>query len=597
MSGDAASASQVSLDFEMLFRAAPTGSVITGTEHTIVDANDAFIAWTGLTRAELVGTSFMRLLPAGDRVLFSTRSQPLLDLTGRVPETAVTILGRDRAALPAAFTASSVRTDPGLTMFIVGPRRERSFEEAQLISAVHRADDADARRREAEDDLERQASYDALTGLMNRTGLIAALTSTITGAWSGREIATYWIGLDHFRVVNESLGSTAGDEILAVLAQRLQAAYDGESLLARPGGDEFVVAVAAGSHEDFARSLLSLIAEPVIVDDLEIIISASIGIATYDFGASPVPGSDIRTKVEALLRHAGTGTHEAKAAGRNRWKRVTATPDDSAINELQLLGELRAAIGGDQLRLEYQPQLDLHTGTLHGVEALVRWDHPTRGLVAPDAFIGVAEKTGLINQLGAWVCRTAVAEATELRDRAGAESIHMSVNISARQLSDPHFASFVETVLRESSLDPAWLTLEITETSTVTDASRARENLERLHDEGVRFSIDDFGTGHAGFSYLSDYPIDEIKIDRTFVSNLEVSPEAAAIVTSCIEVAHALDLTVVAEGVETAAQLARLTELGCDIAQGFYYSRPLRAEALRAFLGELGAIGRAPAAR
>jgi diguanylate cyclase (GGDEF)-like protein/PAS domain S-box-containing protein len=584
MTEDATSASSVILDYELLFRAAPAGSVITGVDHTIVDVNDAFTSWTGLGRAELVGTSFLRLLSVGDRILFSTRTQPILDLTGRVPEIAVTILGKNRLALPATLVASHVGTDPGVSLFVVAPRRERSFEEAQLIAAVHRADDSDTRRRQLEANLERLSSHDSLTGLMNRAGLITTLTRTIIDSPSGREVAAYFVGLDHFNVVNESFGRTAGDEILTLIAERLRQRCGDEALLARVGGDEFVVTTHGGNHGDFARDLLALVAEPVIVEGLDVVVSASIGIATQEFGESHGTVAEVRSATESLLRDAGTGAAEAKVAGGNRWKYFIPGPDDSAINEIKLLGELRVALAHNQLRLEYQPQLDLRTGTVHGVEALVRWEHPDRGLIGPAGFIDVAEKTGLISQLGTWVCRTAIAQAMELNEVPGADPIKVSVNISARQLSDADFAGTIEALLHSTGFDPARLTVEITETGVITDAPHARENLERLHRLGIRLSVDDFGTGHAGFSYLSDFPIDEIKIDRSFVSELGVSPEATAIVTSCIALGHALDVTVVAEGIETPAQLALLTELGCDIAQGFHYSRPLKADALHGFL-------------
>ncbi|MBF0671333.1 MAG: sensor domain-containing phosphodiesterase [Salinibacterium sp.] len=584
MTTDATAASTVALDFEMLFRAAPAGAVITGADHTVLDVNEAFTTWTGLDRVELLGSSFLRLLSVGDRILFTTRTQPLLELNGRVPESAVTILGKNRVALPATLVASFAGSDAGVTVFITVPRRERSFEEAQLISAVHRAEESDARRRQAEDDLKRQANLDSLTGLMNGAGLTAALTRAVTDSSSGSEVAAYWIALDQFRIINESLGRAAGDDILRTIAERLRQQHDGDALVARVGGDEFVVTTPGGDLEKFAQDLLSLIAKPLTVEGLDIVISASIGVATQNLGAAPSAAADIRPVAESLLRNAGAGALEAKAAGRNRWKRSTATPDDSAINEIQLLGDLRVALADEQLRLEYQPQLDLHTGRVHGVEALVRWEHPGRGLIGPAGFIDVAEKTGLISQLGTWVCRTAIAKAIELNSVPGAEPIQMSVNISARQLSDADFANTIEELLQSTGFDPARLTVEITETGVITDAPHAHENLERLHQLGIRLSVDDFGTGHAGFSYLSDFPIDEIKIDRSFVSKLGVSPEATAIITSCIELAHALDVTVVAEGVETREQLAGLTELGCDIAQGFHYSRPLKAEALGGFL-------------
>jgi diguanylate cyclase (GGDEF)-like protein len=575
MTDGSASSSGGGLDFESLFRAAPAACVITGADDAIRDVNHDFLVWTGLCREELIGTSFLRLLPVGDRILFSTRSRPLLDLTGRVSEIAVSVLGHGRVPLPATVSISRVGSDPVLTMYVLGPRRERTVEEAQLISAVHRAEDSDTRRHRAETDLRHQSSHDALTGLLNRAGLLAALDDT--GPSHG--LVVYWIGFDHFRVINESLGRSTGDEILTTVVRRLREHYADRALLARVGGDEFVLTSTDHEYEDQAETILRLIAEPVIVDDLEIVVSASIGVSTVDAdntGSAPHQS----TVVETLLRNAGTGMYEAKAAGRNRWKYFAAVTDDSAINEIRLLGEIRAAITGDQLRLEYQPQLDLRTGRLHGFEALIRWDHPDRGVIGPAGFIDVAEKTGLISQLGTWACNTAIGHATALGERPGAEPTQMSVNISARQLSDSHFAGTIKAFLEATHLDPARLTLELTESGLITDAPQARENIRQLDELGVRLSIDDFGTGHAGFAYLSDFPIDEIKIDRSFVSRLDSSPEATAIVTSCIELAHALNVTVVAEGVETAAQITRLTELGCDIVQGFYYSRPLRAEAL-----------------
>jgi diguanylate cyclase (GGDEF)-like protein/PAS domain S-box-containing protein len=575
----------VTIDFETLFRAAPAGSVITTADHTILDVNDAFTDWTGHDRDDLLGTSFLRLLPVGDRILFATRSQPLLDLTGRIAETAVTILGRSRTALPAALVASRVGRDPELTVFLMGPRRERSTEESLLLSAVHRAEDSDSRRQEAERDLEHQAHHDPLTGLPNRRGLLDSLSES----FAEQPVSVFWVGLDHFRVINESVGRTAGDEILTTIAQRLRRHAGSDALVARVGDDEFAVVARGVAPAQHAEALLALVAEPLRVDDLEIVVSASIGVASLDPTAARTAAGGSRSTAETLLRTANTGMHDAKAAGRARWKPATATTDDSAIDEIRLVGEIRAAIAGDQLRLEYQPQLDLRTGRLHGFEALLRWEHPDRGLIGPSAFIDVAEKTGLISQLGTWACRTAIARATELNEAVGAP-LQMSVNISARQLGDPHFADTVASLLQATCLDPARLTLEITETSLIIDARQADANLASLHDLGVQLSIDDFGTGHAGFSYLSEFPLDEIKIDRSFVDKLDTSPEATAIVVSCIELAHALDIAVVAEGVETAAQLARLTALGCDIAQGYHYSRPLRAEALPAWIGSVAAV-------
>ena len=565
------------LDYESLFRAAPEACVITAADGTILDVNVEFTTWTGLHRAELVGTSFLRLLPVGDRILFSTRSQPLLDLTGRVSQVELSILGAGRIPVPATLSVSRVGTDTSLNMFVLGPRRERSVEEAQLISAVHRAEASDTRRQIAETDLQHQSDHDALTGLLNRDGLMKALREIIPH----REHVVYWIGLDHFRVINESLGRSTGDQILTTVGRRLREGCTGDAVVARVGGDEFVLTSVGPDYADHAEGILRRIAHPLVVDGLEIIVSASIGVSTVasvDADRSPV------SVVERLLRTAGTGMHEAKAAGRNRWKHSTAITDDSAINEIRLLGEIRGAIAGDQFRLEYQPQLNLRTGRLHGFEALIRWDHPNRGVIGPAGFIDVAEKTGLIGQLGTWACHTAIAQATLGSGVTGAAGSQMSVNISARQLSDSHFTGTIESLLEASTLEPARLTLELTESAVITDGPQARANIQRLDGLGVRLSIDDFGTGHAGFAYLNDFPIDEIKIDRSFVSGVGISPDATAIVTSCIELAHALNVSVVAEGVETTEQLTHLTELGCDIVQGFYYSRPLSPDKLAVWL-------------
>jgi diguanylate cyclase (GGDEF)-like protein len=580
-SPDTISTGTSELDFEALFRTAPVGCVVTAADDTILDVNDWFTTWTGLERDDLIGTSFLRLLPVGDRILLSTRTAPLLDLAGQVPEIAVTIRGADRASLPATLGASRVTMDPTATLFIVVPRRERSFEEAQLISAVHRAEDSDTRRRAAQDDLEHLSRHDSLTGLLNRTGLVSALAARLTDEQRGPQVGAIWIGLDHFRVVVESLGHAAGDSVLETIARRLSDRFGDGALLGRVGGDEFVVLVRGTSLEDHADDILALVAEPMMVDDLEIVVSASIGLAAKD--RLDLRGRGAEVAVDSLLHHAGTGMYAAKAAGRNRWKRSVVADEDSAVDEIRLIGEIRAAITGDQLRLEYQPQLDIGTGKVHGFEALVRWDHPERGLIAPSGFIDVAEKSGLISQIGIWTCGTAIAQAVEL-NTASPAPVHMSVNISARQLGEARFADAVSSLLRAADLDPRLLTLELTETGLITDAPQVHENLRDLHELGVRLSIDDFGTGHASFAYLNDFPIDEIKIDQSYVARLDTSPESTAIVVGCIELAHALSATVVAEGVETAAQLSRLTELGCDIAQGYHYARPLRAESLHSWL-------------
>lgn len=578
----------LAVDYETLFRAGPGGIVIADSSNTIVQVNDHMLEWIGFSREELVGTSFTRLLPAADRILFSARAMPLLFLDGRVSDLSFNVLGKDRVARAVHLSASRVnqRSEAGeapslvgTTVFLFTPRRERTAEEEHLISAVRHAEKADALRREAEYDLARSAQFDALTSLLSRVGLMPRLADMVRNAPPACDLVTFVLGLDHFRVVNESLGQAAGDQVLKAVADRLLALTDEGSLCARVGDDEFVV-VGPGSARgvSFADTLLDIVSAPILVDDLDIVVTASIGASespiTTAGGIAPA------SLAETQVRQATSAMYQAKATGRNRWKRFTSVLDDSAINEIRLLGEIRAALADGQFRLEYQPQLDLETRRLHGYEALMRWDHPERGVIGPAGFIDVAERSGLVNQLGAWACRVAIERCLQLNASADAPPITVSVNVSARQLGDPRLAEVIGELLAESGLDPALLTLEITETGLITDSPGAHRNLELLHGHGVRLSIDDFGTGHAGFAYLKDFPVDELKIDGSFVAGLGDSAEDEAIVASCIDVGHAMGLSVVAEGIETREQLDRLAEMGCDVIQGYFYSKPLRDDSL-----------------
>lgn len=571
-------------DFEVLFRTAGAGLVVTAGDDTIVEVNDWFPQWTGMAREELIGLPFMRLLSVADRVLLSTRTALLLELTGHVAEFAVTIVTADGERRPATLGASQVMTEPPFTLFVVSPRRERSFEEAQLISALHLAEHSETRRRAAEQDLEQVARRDALTGLLNRIGAAEVVADRLSHLGSGDVVGVAWIGLDNFRVVTESLGHAAGDDVLRTISARLERHLGDEAVVGRVGGDEFVVVLRGPTSGALADEILSLVAEPLMADDVEIVVSASIGLADQrrpdvdDVRGTPVDP-------EVLLHRAAIGMFAAKAAGRDRWRRADVVRGESAIDEIRLLGEIRTAVTESQLFLEYQPQVDVRTGALHGLEALVRWEHPRRGLVPPADFIDVAEKSGLISQIGVWVCATAVEHAARLA-RGPSGPVPMSLNISARQFGEAGFAESVVALLHAADLDPGLLTLELTETGLATDLTQLTENFRLLHEHGVRLSIDDFGTGHASFAYLHDLPIDEIKIDQSYVGRIDSSDEAAAIVVGCVELAHALSVSVVAEGVERQSQLDRLTDIGCDVVQGYLFARPLGAEALQAWIAD-----------
>lgn len=583
------------IDYELVFRSGPGGLVVTDSENSIIEVNDRLLLWSGFAREDLIGTSLTRLLPPADRILFSARIVPLLHLEGEVMDMSLTLLGKDRTARAAHMSAARLSRAPddagpdssavSQNLFVFVPRRERSADEENMIRAITHAEEADALRREAELDLEQAAQYDALTSLFNRSGLLTRIVDLADDLPPLIEYSTFVLGLDHFRVVNGSLGRAGGDQVLVAIAERLMTLSADGFLAARVGDDEFVVVGRTHARGvAFAETILESVSAPILVDELDIVVTASLGVSVARLDSSDRihPAS----LAETQMRQATTAMYEAKASGRNRWKLFSSVIDDAAIDEIRLLGEIRAALVDDQFRLEYQPQLDLAAGRLHGYEALLRWDHPERGVVGPAGFIDATEKSGLINQVGAWACRTAIEQCSRLNRDPKDPPVTMSINVSARQLGDPRLAEMVGALVRDNRLDPALITLEITETGLITDSPRAHRNLELLHEQGVRLAIDDFGTGHAGFAYLKDFPVDELKIDGSFVAGLGVSVEDTAIVTSCIDVAHALGMRVVAEGVETRAQLDRLAELGCDIIQGYLYSKPLHRDALTTFMSE-----------
>nr|WP_307793901.1 GGDEF domain-containing phosphodiesterase [Actinotalea soli] len=363
--------------------------------------------------------------------------------------------------------------------------------------------------------------------------------------------------------------------------------------MARTSADEFAVAQPAVDGSDGAAlpdSLLEAVAMPYRVAGVEVVTTASIGVAV---------AQDAQRSAEELLRRAGAAVHRAKARGRHRWELHDPTDGDGAVERLHLLGQLRRSIDQGGLVLHYQPRLDVQSRRAVGVEALVRWEHPTRGMVPPGEFIGLAEQSGLIRPLGVWVLRTAVEQAAAWA-RSLPTPLEISVNLSARQLSDPNLIPTVRDALDQYGLDPALLILEITETALMEDAEAAVATLGQLKEIGVGLAVDDFGTGYASLTYLRTLPLDELKIDRTFVDGVAHSPHDRAIVAGCIHLAHGVGLRAVAEGVETEEHHAALVALGCDQAQGYLYRRPVPAEELTRWVtgrAEIPTQATAPAAR
>lgn len=448
-------------------------------------------------------------------------------------------------------------------------------------------------RKRAEETIRHLAFHDSLTGLANRALLIDRLSMALAQARrSGQMLAVLFLDLDGLKVVNDTLGHTAGDGVLRAIANQLRGIVRDADTMARIGGDEFVVLlpVVRGPEDamDVARRVLNRLKQPTLLEGREFTITGSIGIAIY-----PHDGED----AEALLRSADLAMYRVKERGGDDYQVCTPAIHASTLERLELENELRRALQRGEFILHYQPQVDVRTGRICGVEALLRWQRGEGGLVPPQEFITVAEKAGLIVRLGEWVLRTVCAQAREWQE-AGFGCIPVAVNISPRQLQQADLVETVAQVLRESGMAPTCLRLEITEGAVIQDVEATINVLRQLREMGIEISVDDFGTGYSSLSYLKRLPIDEVKIDRTFVSDVPSDADDAAIITAILALAQSLNLRVVAEGVENQQQAAFLRGRGCHIMQGYFFARPMPAHDFELLLregGKLRATGAGPA--
>jgi diguanylate cyclase (GGDEF)-like protein/PAS domain S-box-containing protein len=422
--------------------------------------------------------------------------------------------------------------------------------------------------------LTRRALHDSLTDLPNRVLFMNRLEHAAARLQRHPDamVAVLFVDLDRFKSINDSLGHAAGDLVVVELAQRLRGAMRLGDTVARLGGDEFAILCEDVHREDdvsvLAARLLRVVSEPAIVDGKPVVTTASIGIAMAT-GAAASP--------DTLLREADSAMYQAKQAGRDRYEVFDHEARERTAARRQRADELALAIRDGQLRLFFQPAIQLDDESLLGVEALVRWQHPHWGLVGPSEFISVAEDSGLIVELGAWVLEEACRQIAAWDASGMQPALDISVNVSARQLTNGDLVDVVADALTSSGIDPGRLCLEITESVLMEDVSSSIEALRALKSLGIRLAVDDFGTGYSSLSYLRRFPIDIVKIDRSFVADLSVDAAADAVVAAIVNLSHALGLTVVAEGVETHEQLVALRALRCDLAQGFYWSRPLPA--------------------
>jgi len=433
-------------------------------------------------------------------------------------------------------------------------------------------------RKQAEQDVQQLAYFDALTGLPNRALLDDRISHALTDSLRRHEpLVLMFLDLDHFKNINDSLGHRIGDELLVTLAGRMLATMRAQDTVARLGGDEFILLLPDTDEDGAARvanKLLSAISLPLQIDHHELSVTPSIGIALF-----PKDGQDL----DSLSKHADIAMYRAKQNGRNSYQFFTTEMQIHSSRTLQLENALRRALERDQLQLHYQPQQSLASGKVVGVEALLRWQHPELGQVSPAEFIPVAETSGLIQSIGEWVLRTAVLQAKQWLDQ-GLPAAAMSVNLSAVQFRHPDLPELVAQILAEVQLPPHHLVLELTESAALHDPLAAIAVLERLHQQGVRISIDDFGTGYSSLSYLKRFHAYQLKIDQSFVRDITDDPEDRAIVSAIINMARSLGMTTLAEGVETQAQLSLLREQGCDEIQGYFFCRPQAPQELLTFL-------------
>lgn len=426
-------------------------------------------------------------------------------------------------------------------------------------------------------ELEYRATHDVLTGLANRPLLIDRLHAAISHARrDDRVVVVVYLDLDSFSFMNTGLGNACGDAFLRETAHRLCRVVPDCDAVARIGSDEFVILLSGLENVERSGSwlheMLAAVREPVRLADKDVVVTASIGASVYPFdGEDP----------ELLLRHAASAMHRAKRSGKDALQFYAITRDAAVTERMALEAELREAIPAAQLVLHFQPKLDLHTGAWRGAEALVRWQHPRRGLLPPGEFIPLAEESALIVALGDYVLAQACRQAAQWH-RDGLAGKSVAVNVAARQLRDRHIVDTVRAVLRDTGLPPACLELEITESSIMDDLERASSLVRELKDLGVTISIDDFGTGYSSLSSLRYFRVDKLKIDRSFVRDIETDQSAAAVALAVISFARTLGMRVNAEGVEAPGQASFLKQHGCDELQGYLLSRPLPAADLAA---------------
>lgn len=535
--------------FQAFFDYAGIAIQVLAADGTILQANPACRDMLGYTPDEMVGAPIERFLVGDDAANVATACAEM------------TIAARESVTLEQRFE----HKDGTIVWGQLTVARMQSAGEPRLMVMLQ---DVTERKR-MEEELVRRAFQDDLTGLANRALFHDRLKHALSRRPRNRSVvAVLLLDLDGFKRVNDSLGHAAGDQLLRAVGQRITVAVRTGETVARLGGDEFAIVIESVQGEEevhqLADRLLRVISRPVVVAEREVVVNVSIGIALATAGE---PG-------DAVLRNADVAMYAAKNAGKQCARLFDPSMLARAQSWLELEQDLRRAVTNREFELHFQPLMNLQTGALRGFEALLRWRHPRRGLVWPSEFLAVAEETGIVVQIGRWALREACAYAAAWSDRAGSTP-SVSVNLAPRQLEHEHLLEDVKSALAQSGLAPQLLVLEITESQMMRAPETAHATLQALRQVGVRVAIDDFGTGYSSLSQLQFFPVDELKIDRTFVARMDDGEREASFVRTMITLAHSLGVDVVAEGIERSTQQAVLTQLGCNAGQGFLFSHPL----------------------
>jgi diguanylate cyclase (GGDEF)-like protein/PAS domain S-box-containing protein len=542
--------------YRALFEYSPDGVLTLDCDGRIITANPACAALSGYTVNELPGKSITDLIIPEE--VETTWAVFRSVMAGNARNSETTLRHKDGRLVALHVTSVPLILDDT----VVG-----------VYSVVRDITE----RKLAEEQLAHLAFHDPLTGLANRTLFMNRLDQAVAhNPQNQPAFAILYLDLDDFKIVNDSLGHRAGDALLIETARRLRACVGPKDTVARLGGDEFTVLMdGTADTDDAIRVALRILKElqtPYEIDGHKMVVTPSVGVVMGNQGKDS----------KELLRYSDIAMYKAKQNGKDRYEAFTPVMYNHVLQRLQLESDLRRAIERNEFRVYYQPIVELQSGTVSGVEALIRWEDPERGMISPGEFIPLAEETGLILPIGRWVLRQACLQAKRWRERF--PDLYVSVNLSARQFQEPFLANEVAQVLEETGLSPQGLELEITETVLMQEGTATEDILTQLKSLGILLAMDDFGTGYSSLSYLKRFPIDVLKIDRSFVMGLGESPEDTALVRTVIQLAKALALKVTAEGVETEEQIKQLTAMECDRGQGYFFARPASAKTIEELL-------------